>query len=1275
MDIGDVIGGRFAVEALAGEGGMGLVFRASDRLTNDTVAIKVLRDEALTPVDAERFEREAELLARLAHPSIVRYVAHGLTARRERYLVMEWLAGETLEDRIARGLTLDDALAIVRQTAAGLGSAHRFGVVHRDVKPTNVFLVERKTTTVRVIDFGIARVLNAGMQTLAGMPIGTPTYMSPEQARGDPAISPASDVFSLGCVLFECLTGQPPFVGQHPIEIIGKILVEEAPRVRTFNDTVSFELDALVARMLSKDARDRPSDGDAVLSELDSLGRMTGTQSLLPAPRSDHPELTMVEKRWLSVALVDVRGASADRANRVTTPGNAIEATLEHAVAMLGCHAIHLANGPLLIVSDQAGSATEQAERAARAAIRIRDTQGDGVIAVVTGRARVSGRIPEGEVMTRAVELLRAPSQQRIRLDSGTANLLASRFVIENHEAVHVLVRERPEAHERQTDDPLVGRAAEMALLEAMFGECLDEPRAHAVIITGAPGIGKSRLKDELLRVASSRGASIWQGRCDPIGAGSSLGLLARMLRSGLDLFGLDAAAVHARLAQRLSRLPRPSARARDAEFLAELLHATTDEASLQLQVARRNPLLMGDQMRQAWEELVCAECASGPVILVLENLQWGDLPSVSFIESLMRRAAELPLLVFAIGRPELDDVFPALWASVSAKRISLGPLSARASQKLARSLLGADASDEALAALVEHGQGNPFLLEELGRAVADGPGAPRPASVLAMAHARIESFDAAARRVLRAASIFGRQFWRGGVATPIGGEQPPEAAEWIAVLLTKYVIVRRMPSRFALDEEYAFRQPLLGEAAYASLTDEDRALGHRLAAAWLERNGESDPLVLAEHYRRGEEHALAAPYYALAASKSLEGCDFKGAITQARAGLVGKPNGQLHLTLAEALRWSGSFAEAHPHALEAVALLSPGSALHFRACEERSIIALRLARFEDAEVWSDEALASDADRSDSGIASAWVRYLSATSRSAFQAGAYERAEALYARVNEALQYADPSARADAHRLAGARARHNGDLSGDTLSYALALESFREADDTRNACNAQVSLGFGYIALGQLDRARLIIEEALATAERLELHTIATRARQNLGLVLGWCCDLAPACALLTRVANESRAQADVRFEGWTRIYLANVRLAAGDVEAAVGEAMTAATLLASTPPALAGALAARARALVASGRGADALPVAGRGMQILSELGSIEEFEMLVRLAWVDALAACGREDEHAVSLEEAKTRIFDRADAISDAGWRRSFLDHVPENVAILSLSARQT
>jgi eukaryotic-like serine/threonine-protein kinase len=195
---GALIADRFVVERRAGAGGMSIVYRARDGETGAPCAVKVLA--RAEPRLLERFDREARLLAELRHPGIVRYLTHGITTEGDRYLAMEWLEGEDLSERLSRApLAISDTLTLARVVAEALHFAHARGVVHRDVKPSNLYLPDGQIERVKVLDFGIARLLDdSGASTRTGVRVGTPSYMSPEQARGLSKIDGRTDVFSLG---------------------------------------------------------------------------------------------------------------------------------------------------------------------------------------------------------------------------------------------------------------------------------------------------------------------------------------------------------------------------------------------------------------------------------------------------------------------------------------------------------------------------------------------------------------------------------------------------------------------------------------------------------------------------------------------------------------------------------------------------------------------------------------------------------------------------------------------------------------------------------------------------------------------------------------------------------------------------------------------------------------------------------------------------------------------------------------------------------------------
>jgi hypothetical protein len=265
-----MIAGRFRLEHRIGAGGMGVVYRARDERSGAPVAIKLL--EVAGEADLIRAQREAAALRALAHPGIVAHVDHGVADGR-LFIAMEWVDGITLADRLAApGVDLREAIEVVRGVAEALGAAHAAGFVHRDVKPSNILVLDDDVTRCKLIDFGVVRLAGARGLTRTGTAIGTPAYMAPEQARGTRELTPAADVFALGCVLYECATGRPTFSGAHAAAVLAKIVFAEPLPLERGCPEAPPVLRRLLERMLAKDADRRPRDGAEVARELADLG-------------------------------------------------------------------------------------------------------------------------------------------------------------------------------------------------------------------------------------------------------------------------------------------------------------------------------------------------------------------------------------------------------------------------------------------------------------------------------------------------------------------------------------------------------------------------------------------------------------------------------------------------------------------------------------------------------------------------------------------------------------------------------------------------------------------------------------------------------------------------------------------------------------------------------------------------------------------------------------------------------------------------------------------
>lgn len=250
------LGPGYRLSRELGGGGMAHVFVADDPAVNERVVVKVLAPELAAGVDGERFKREIHVASNLHHPRIVP-VLSATNSDDVLYYTMPFIEGEPLRAMIAAGspIPVSRAVAIVRDIAEALVYAHAENIVHRDIKPENV-LIGRHDGRAFVTDFGIARAVecaaDARSVTTTGLTLGTPTYMSPEQAAAERHIDGRSDVYSLGCVLYELLAGSPPFPGATARAIIARHMTEPPPRVRTVRPDVPEQLDVTLQRMLAK---------------------------------------------------------------------------------------------------------------------------------------------------------------------------------------------------------------------------------------------------------------------------------------------------------------------------------------------------------------------------------------------------------------------------------------------------------------------------------------------------------------------------------------------------------------------------------------------------------------------------------------------------------------------------------------------------------------------------------------------------------------------------------------------------------------------------------------------------------------------------------------------------------------------------------------------------------------------------------------------------------------------------------------------------------------
>jgi eukaryotic-like serine/threonine-protein kinase len=1272
---------RFELEHQVGAGGMGEVFRAHDSVSGEAVAVKILSDERSH--STERFAREVELLSELSHPGIVRYISHGVTPSGKLFLVMEWLDGEALETRLQRGpLTLSEAVTLATRIAEALGTAHARGIVHRDLKPSNLFLPGGRIDQVKVLDFGVAQQEGRTLLTQTGTLIGTLGYMAPEQARTGGRIDARADVFALGCVLFECLTGLPPFDSDNTAAILAKILFGTPPRVSELWPEVPQNLDALVAQMLSKEPSRRPSDGANLAAALAALGPLVHEASTAPRERAVSVRAFTGGERWL-LSVVMLGGAVPE----AELPLDA----LRHAIQPHGGRLEQLADGSTVVVLEaDRHVATDHAAQAARCALAMRALVTDRPMAIAMGRADSTSTLLGGDVIDRASRLLLHTAQPPgdlppIALDEVSAGLLDARFDVIEREGRLLLCGEHALAQGARTllgrPTSYVGRDWELGVLAGFFDECIDEGEARIALVTAEAGMGKSRLGAEFVSRVRARHdeISIWVGRGDSLRAGSTLDLLAQALRGALGIYEGEPLparrqTIHVRVAEHVP----PGDQRRVTEFLAELVGAPFpdgDEASAQLKAARQDAQLMSEQMRRAWLDFLQAETSAHPVLLVLEDLHWGDFGTVRFIDAALRDRSKQPWMVLALARPEVFEIFPRLWADrENVQTIRLKELGRKAGHRLVRQVLGDAVGNDTVERLVRQSDGNAFYLEELIRAVAEGKdkNTPLPETVLAMVETRLGRLPFDARRVLRAASVFGQVCWEGGVVVLLRDAMPATAVgEWLARLVEQEVLTVRPDSRFAGERELVFRHALLREGAYATLTEADQRLAHRLAGAWFEQHGEADPMVLAGHFQRGGEAARAAGCYLRAAEQASHILDSKAALARADLGLACEPLPEVRIALL-GIRCRASQASRGSSIVEAEELLrlAPRGSIPWA----QGLYAYHMGTMMTGR--TEEFLASLALLQEVPPAPEAVGWMSLVFLTAVfmldTLGRIPQGTALEDQFRALIR-----ARGDQAPLArfwwsyavGLRASYAHDDPWNALQHSDAIQAIIDVigGDTL-VIHMQLLRGMNQWYLGALASAEQVLE-GIAAAD-----TVFGLANSQRRFYLSWLYAdrgaLDEARALATQLTESCHAQKDRLGESRGHWVLAEVLRRRGELSAAERELQVALAMTISLEHP--GVLATLSTLRLAQGRAGEALTAAEEAVSRCATIGGCGMFRgAFVRLAHAEALHATGAHDAARRVIADARTHLRAIAGRIADPAYQRSFLEHVPENARTLALA----
>jgi hypothetical protein len=620
-------------------------------------------------------------------------------------------------------------------------------------------------------------------------------------------------------------------------------------------------------------------------------------------------------------------------------------------------------------------------------------------------------------------------------------------------------------------------------------------------------------------------------------------------------------------------------------------------------------------------------------------------------------------------ARPDVFSVFPDLVTTRGLTQIEVGPLGHRASVRLLRELLE-DKSAESVERVAQQAGGNPFLLEEMARAVAQGRGKELPETVLATAQARLETLPPSVRRVLRAAAVLGDALSEEGLRALLVDVTPGEMQERLRELVREEIL----DADSAEPGRYRFRQVVIREASYASLTEADKKLAHALAAKWLQTRGGADPLALATHLERAGSLSEACEHLIAAAEQSLEGQDFDGSLRRlARAlecGAQGPRLGRIMLVKSEVYRWLGQYGEMRASAAEATKLLDESSRPWITAKVNEAMASAQLGDMKSTESLAVllSILVEGGDVS--------PILLSGAARIAGNLSRYRLvapAERLLAALSIAVQSCkDDGAVGRVWEALATDASMRHELEDALEFHESGYQCLMRAGDVRNASFARINQSFALMELGQYGRATTMLRELLAVSERHGLPPSRALSQHNLGMALAYHGETEEGAAFEREAIRVYGEQGNKRLHAASRFYLGRILIMRGELDAAESEMKSACLESEMIPSLLSLMLAGLSFVQLAAGKREQALATARDAAKRMAEREGRVEGSQTVKLALAEALVANNQSTEGAKVLGELTVEVLEQASRLRDPELRRSFLHDVKDNARAFALQA---
>lgn len=912
-----------------GKGGMGVVYKAEDTRLKRPVALKILVPGLTADQKARaRFTREAQLASSLQHENICTIHEINETEEGEVYICMDYYPGKSLQTLIEEEIpSLETILEYAEQIAEGLSFAHKKNIIHRDIKPANVMVLP--DGTVKILDFGLARNLGDHTISKSGHAMGTLSYSSPEQARGE-GVDHCTDIWSLGVILYEMTTGLLPFTHEFDAAVIYSILDKSPLPPTEIQEHLPEELERIIYRCLKKNKQDRYASAKKLQQDLKGIREQLEGKAVKDTPSRQSPK-KQAERRPGTVIVSEISAFQEIQKRYDEERMNAINGKCARTVGELcekyGGYLLSNTGNSFTIAFGIPDSMEKTPEKAVRCCMELqnkfrelekqekletplilRSGINTGVLIVnpLSGtqgeRYTISGTTlnyaeqlmdlsTEGQILTgfltyRNTRHLHAYKTLKPSIPVGNKKSSPVFLLLSGsgHEIPHKT------AYGKQLQARMVGREKEMDLLLYYLMKLL-QGEGFIVNVVGEPGLGKSRLMAEFLNTEAIHKISVLEGRAFSSGENQGFNPLIEIIQK---LAGIQEKDKASQSFQKLENLIRSCAPDNPAEVFPFV--ATLMGIPLSGKYAERLKGIEGEGLEKLifknLHTLFIGASRQKPLIIILEDLHWADISTLNAMRSLYRLSEKHPILFINVLRPDYPDTGEMIRSTIRDRyekyhvEIILEALGSEDSNMLIRELLHTRTIPSGLVRMISQKvEGNPFFIEEVLRSLIDMGAISMeqdsvrftqsiesqviPETINEVLMTRIDRLDVETRMLLKHASVIGRSFF----ISVLG--KVTENTSSIQEKLNHLIDLQLLRKRERLGgREYLFKHALIQQAAYDSLLHEQRKEIHLKVAKAIEdvfsERLEHFYSTLAYHLSQAEDRVNAESYLLKAGERAL---------------------------------------------------------------------------------------------------------------------------------------------------------------------------------------------------------------------------------------------------------------------------------------------------------------------------------------------------------------------------------------------------------------------